>query len=987
MVALGVLALIGATQAQAQAQAQNADKAIKQDATDPNTVVVTGFRESLNSALNIKKNSDGIIDVIKAEDVSKFPDANLAESMQRVPGVSVAQGDGGEGKQITVRGLNAGFTRVRINGIEGTTATGASDINGSTNRGRAFDFSVFAAELFNSLAVRKTAEASVEEGSLGATVDLRTARPFDFKGQTASFGAQGLYNELSHKTQPRVTALYSNRWDTSIGKVGALFSLAYSKRSAVEEGYEAVDILSATVNNGFCSPLGVSPQNPANTPVKGVDAANCGFGVPRTSDPTAWNAVYGRTDNYGGTVANPAPGSGAFAPRIPRYRRSQTDYERTGLTGSFQWRPDRVTEVNLDLMGGKYSNKRYDNYIEGISFGRDMGENGKPQTSIVDAQFDQNGSWTYGKFNGVDVRSEGLLDVYDTLFTQGVLSARRDITDRLSVDVMMGVSDSRLNNPERATVQIDAPNVNGFSWNFPSSHGIPALNFGTDVANPNNFSFGPQDPNGTVHGNFVGRYLRTSNKLRTNEINLNYEVNDNLTLRTGLSGRRNSWFNYEASSGGIPTQALPAGTNLASLTRQISGFGSSLGGSGIPSSWAAIDLDKFLGVYNIECHCSAVALSPYVLSTQTKRQVDEKIDALYLAGDFKFKAWQIPLRGNVGLRGAQTSTTAMQLIKDPSGNLAPRIVDHKYRDWLPAVNLTATLPHDLLLRASAGKTLSRPEYVDLSPSASVSIAGQSVSEGNPTLDPIRADTYDLQAEWYYAKNAMVSVGVFHKNIKTFIQKTSELLPYSELGLSNDYLTSSGCSITGGIPACQVQPDTQVVVSRMVNTPGGPLDGLEFNLQTPFSFLPGFWSNFGSLLNYTHVKSKITYITRVDNPNTPANELLTEQANFIGLSPNAYNLTLYYEDNKFSARVSAAYRSSFIRDVLRDLNGSDHSFADARTTVGVSMSYNLTPQLRLSFEGQNLTDAPLRYGKDTTRNDTLLYVKTGRTFVAGMNYKF
>ena len=126
---------------------------------DPNkldAVVVTGFRASLNSALNLKKNADGIVDVIKAEDVSKFPDANLAESLQRVPGVSLARGDGGEGKQITVRGLNAGFTRVRINGIEAISATGASDINGSTNRSRAFDFSVFAAELFNSLEVRKT---------------------------------------------------------------------------------------------------------------------------------------------------------------------------------------------------------------------------------------------------------------------------------------------------------------------------------------------------------------------------------------------------------------------------------------------------------------------------------------------------------------------------------------------------------------------------------------------------------------------------------------------------------------------------------------------------------------------------------------------------------------------------------------------------------------------------------------------------------------
>ncbi|TFW31370.1 TonB-dependent receptor [Duganella callida] len=981
LITLAVLALAGATQAQAQEQARqnNNDEA-------GTTVIVTGFRESLNNALNIKKNSDGIIDIIKAEDISKFPDANLAESMQRVPGVSVALGDGGEGKQITVRGLNAGFTRVRINGIEGSSATGASDINGSTNRGRAFDFSVFAAELFNSLAVRKTSDASVEEGSLGATVDLRTARPFDFKGETGSIGVQGLYNTISEKTQPRLTGLYTNRWDTPIGKVGALVSVAYAKRSAIEDGYEAVDIVSASVNGGFCSPVGAATQNPANNAVKGVTAQSCGFGVPRSSDPTAYNSVIGRTDNYGGTVANPLPGSGAFHPRIPRYRRSQTDYERLGATGTLQWRPDRETEFNLDLLGGQYKNRRYDNYIEAISFGRDMSENGKGQTSIVDAQFNNNGSWTYGKFNGVDIRSEGLVDVYSTLFKQGVLTAKRDVTDKLTVDAMFGVSSSRLSNPMRATVQIDAPNVNGFSWDF-NRPGVPLLNFGMDVTNPNNFSFGTQAADGTVHGNFVGRYLLTTNQLKTSSVNASYELNDNFTLRAGLSERKNTWFNYEVPSGGIPTQGLPAGVNLSDLTRQISNFGRTLGGGGIPSSWAAIDLDKFLAVYDIECHCSKVPLSEYQLASQTKREVKEKIDAVFFATDFKLNAWGLPLRGNAGVRGADTTTTAMQLIKDPAGALVPRVVEHSYRDWLPAFNVTATLPKDLLVRFSAGKTLSRAEYVDLSPSASINVSNQSVSVGNPTLDPIRADTYDLQAEWYYAKNAMISLGAFHKNIKTFIQRTSELMPYSELGLSNSYLTAGGCSITGGTPACLTQPDTEVTVSRMVNTKGGPLDGFEFNWQLPFTFLPGALSNFGALANYTHVRSKITYITRVDNPKTPANEQLTEVANFVGLSPNAYNATLYYEDRKFSARVSVAHRSGFLRDVLRDQNGSDHSFADPSTTVGFSASYNVTPQLRLSFEAQNLTAEPLRYGKDTERNDTLLYAERGRTYMLGLNYKF
>jgi TonB-dependent receptor len=949
-------------------------------------VVVTGFRASLNSALNLKKNSDGIVDIIKAEDIAKFPDANLAESLQRVPGVSLARGDGGEGKQITVRGLNAGFTRVRINGIEGVAATGASDINGSTNRGRGFDFSVFASELFNSLEVRKTSEAAVEEGSLGATVDLRAARPFDFKGRTASVGVQAFNNSVSDKTQPRLTGLFSDRWDTPYGKVGALVSGAFSKRRAMEEGYEAVELLSASNDGGFCSPLGATPQNPANDAVKGVTATSCGFGVPRTSDPAAYNAVMGRLDNYGGTVASPAAGSGAFAPRIPRYRRSQTDYQRTGLTSAFQWRPSPATELNLDLMYGKFSNKRYDNYIEAISFGRTMAQaNGKPQTSILDAHFNDNGSWDYGKFNGVDIRTEGLLDVYTTKFKQHVLSGSHKLTDTVKLSFLHGVSDSNLNEPMRATVQFDAPNINGFSWDFRNNRNVPSLNFGIDVTNPNNFSFAPQETDGTVHGQFVGRYLDTTNRLKTSEVNLSWEMNDHLTGKVGLSQRTNTWDNLELGSGGNGL-TLPAGVTMASISRQITGFGNGLGGTGVPSSWTAVDLDKFRQVYDIECHCSAVPGSQYSFLTQSNRGVEEKIDALYGMVDFNYDLAGITWRGNVGVRGADTKATSRALI-NVNGVLQPNVGTKKYRDYLPALNLTAQLPKDVFLRFSAGKTLSRPEYVDLTPSATVSQISQSVSLGNPNLDPIRAKTMDLQAEWYYAKNAMVSAGFFHKDISSFIQTVSSRVPYSTLGLPNELLILNGCSYSGGTPACPTLPSTEVVVSQKVNTPGGPLNGMEFNLQTPFSFLPGKWSNFGMLANVTRVNSKITYITRVDNPKTPANEELTKVANFTGLSPRAHNITLYYEDQKFSARVSAAHRSSYLLNVLGDVNGHDYTIVDGSTNIDMSISYNLTPNLRLSFEGQNLTDTPLRYGRDSERNDTLLYVHSGRSFVLGANYKF
>ena len=146
--------------------------------------MVTGsFRGSLEQALQLKKTSSISADTILAEDIGKFPDLNLSESIQRLPGVAL-QRDAGEGREISVRGLGPQFTRVRINGMEALSTTGTSDANGGVNRGRSFDFNVFASDLFNAIPVEKTAQAAVEEGSLGATVDLRTARPFDNHGRT-----------------------------------------------------------------------------------------------------------------------------------------------------------------------------------------------------------------------------------------------------------------------------------------------------------------------------------------------------------------------------------------------------------------------------------------------------------------------------------------------------------------------------------------------------------------------------------------------------------------------------------------------------------------------------------------------------------------------------------------------------------------------------------------------------------------------------------
>jgi TonB-dependent receptor len=221
--------LWAAAPAFAQDAAPASAPASEQEATTVDEIVVTGFRSSLQQALNIKRREAGAVDAIFAEDMADFPDQNLAEAIQRLPGVTIERVNG-QGTTISVRGLGGDFTRTRINGLEAQAASGG-------NRNRSFDFSMFASELFNSIKVRKTQSAEIEEGSLGSTVDLQTGRPLDFanNGFNSALSVQASYNDLSEKTVPRTAGLLS--WSNADKTFGILGSVAYSERAPILESF------------------------------------------------------------------------------------------------------------------------------------------------------------------------------------------------------------------------------------------------------------------------------------------------------------------------------------------------------------------------------------------------------------------------------------------------------------------------------------------------------------------------------------------------------------------------------------------------------------------------------------------------------------------------------------------------------------------------------------------------------------------------------
>src|SRR6186713_1577081 len=219
--------------------AQNADASVPaKDSEDIEEVVVTGFRASLQNSVGAKRENIAFTDSIYAEDIGKFPDLNLAESLQRIPGVQIARDFTGEGTSVAVRGLGKDFTQITLNGAPVETASDSNIDNVSSGRG--LDLVLFPTELFRQLTVNKTPVASRQEGAIAANINLRIARPFDEKGFHINYSAKANYQESSEGWSPRLGVYASNTWDTGIGEFGILGGLAYSNREYRSDGFNTI---------------------------------------------------------------------------------------------------------------------------------------------------------------------------------------------------------------------------------------------------------------------------------------------------------------------------------------------------------------------------------------------------------------------------------------------------------------------------------------------------------------------------------------------------------------------------------------------------------------------------------------------------------------------------------------------------------------------------------------------------------------------------
>lgn len=894
--------------------ALQAGNAMAQDpaATDLDTVNVTGYRASVEKALDIKRGETGVVDAIVAEDIGKFPDSNLAESLQRIPGVVITR-DGGEGRNIAVRGLGPDFTRVRINGLEALSTVGSSDGQGGTNRGRGFDFNVFASDLFSQLIARKTASADVEEGSLGATVDLRTARPFDYDGLTIVSNVQAGYNDASQSAMPRFAGLISNTW--ADGKFGALLSVAYSERETVEEGTGTVRWAGGTTNGGF---------NPASQYTEAL-----------------------RSDVY--------------APRFPRYTLMEHDQKRVGVTGALQFKPSDRTTFSLDALYSKIDAKRDEKYIEANGLSK-SGTDGKREIIVRNGEV-RNGALVYAELDNVDIRAENRHDEWATEFYQVSLDGEHKLTDDITITGKVGTSRSKHDNPIQATVMMDKLNVQGYSYDYRGNANKPVFNYGID----------PTDPNGWTLSTIRLRQNYVTNDFDNGQLEFSWVMGPSFTLEGGIQAKNFAFDSMERRRVGNEATSLPFfanGTRIVPVN--MTHLASLQGMSGSPGKWVVPSFDGIANEFDILSGEGIYALADYAASI---RSVQEQDRGAWLMGRFGFDVGSIPVSGNLGARYVQTKQTSTG-VATASGTPVTATVTREYNDFLPSLNLVAEITPDFLVRFGAAKVMSRPGLGSLTPGVTVNVSGsaKTVSGGNPLLDPIRARTADLGFEWYFNEGAMLGVGLFYKDIESFIQNTRETRPYSSSGLPASLLDNLNASV-----------GDDFVFSTPVNTPGGDLTGVEFNYTQPFTFLPGNWSNLGMQLNYTYVESKIQYVTSAG--------VAAQKTDLTGLSKNSWNATLFYEGESWSARVSATNRDDYLIQVPGTEAGFDSAGLGVHgqsgtTFVDASIRYRISDQLELSLEGANLTnEAQESWVANPSVSLPLEYSETGRQYTLGLRYKF
>ncbi|HEY1605006.1 MAG TPA: TonB-dependent receptor [Allosphingosinicella sp.] len=1003
-------------------------------ASSDNEIVVTGYRGSLTRSINAKRDSVGFTDSIFAEEIGKFPDTNIAETFNRVPGVIITRETTGEGLEVSIRGLGTSFTRVLLNNAPVDIAsTGRTD---SQNTNREVDLNLFPTELFTRLTVNKSPLPEMLEGGAAGIVNMRSARPFDNPGMHFTYSLSGTKNSLASKWGYRGSALASYTNDS--GTFGVLIGAAGARNQTRTTGYETIGWTNPNLTGAQCG-----------TPCNATGGGN--WTIPSTVPANAGNGlVAGTTIDQAFLLAH-NPGltiqqiDNAIIPRLSRPSDEFGTRDRYTGIFSLEWRPSDSLHFYLDSMAGRLKNN-----LQRI----DMDWVGRNGAAIPLDMKVSDPSCTTGCLvtSATYANSQFFLEyrpfIETTTFWGVNPGLDAQFGEKWKFDIQGNWTESRFHR-ESPSVLVITPPSSGVTVNYlnDGSSLFPQVTSNVDLNNPANFGWN----GGRV--NIQDEKRRTETRglrgdLTWGDDRFNVKVGaayDDVMRRIFAYDNSQAWQN--AVCGDNPSVFLPGpntqppcqGLDVAGAappgypTYPALGTGFTAGqtgpvtyaGSLIPQSQLAnflmpgpdgfitVDWNKFKSASDYDAFHNAEPLAGSSNTGASGGLVREKTLGAYaeLNGDTPIGPNR--LRWDVGVRWVRTLQTigGYVSVADPrnigtdpdgpgpllppvcpapsgtrDGSCFPNVLNfvqtkNDYDNWLPSATAAYNIGHDIIVRAAVSRTMTRPNPNAMLPGLNFSSPSADVgSVGNPALQPFISENYDLGFEFYPGHEGLIGVAAFRKLLTGFTVTGSTTVPFSALsafGVTFDTLTPTqqvAINSRGG------PNNASVVLQEQVNASGKlTVDGLEVTWIQPLDFIFGRW------IKGLGFNSNLTIIDQNGRGAAPA--VAT------GVPPYTYNITAYYENHGMSLRLSTTfYKANPAATApqngitLAGLFNNNYQQWDFSSVFNLHKMFGWHVPLELTFDVVNLTMAKQRQYFQFP-GAAFTYYNGGRTIMAGFRGTF
>jgi len=829
---------------QARAQSENS----KEEATELDAITVTGIRGSLQRSLDSKRMSESLVEVITAEDVGKMPDKNIADSLQRVPGVNISSASATEGgfdenDRVSMRGTSPSLTQTLING-HFVSSGDWFVLNQTGSVGRSVSYSLLPSELVGEIVVYKTAQASQVEGGVVGSVDIQTRRPLDFSKDLSLEASLGtVYSDLPDDYAPQLSALLN--WKNANGNFGVMVQGFSEERHLRRDGQEMLGYEQIAAG----SPIALSNPDLANV----------------------WYPVL--------------IGSAFF----------EQERQRTGGLVTFDLRPSDDLSFDLTAFTSKLDADNYNRNLlmwNSRILGQGQGQAPLPgyvvrDGTLVQAQFAPQAGSVYGVYDQISRPGSGSSSRFVNL------NGRFRASDALNFEAKVGQSRGRGNTPTQDVAEWDMGIGSGASFRLNGLGGAADWGLGNwDTGSPSNtpldWIFGAQNVHvrdestwAQLDGNFAFDSATFS------QLRFGVRWNDAEREAFGAIGQgpacsNGAAFNWDPATFNCPdpsTSPFNPANFPQGFTRFPADYGRGYGGNFPRNIWQYSP--QQLAEFNRRFTTRDPVSRAY---WQGDYGLEESTQAAYLQLDFGGDGWS----GDVGLRYVRTQTeiltnvavdasTPGAITSSAFGPYLPVLNKKDYNDLLPSANLRVEVGEDSLLRFAASRTMGRPDYSALAgpislsqpPNLNAPGAEGSGSGSNPFLDPVRSNNLDIAYEWYYAPRALLSAAVYYMDLTSYItqgQVRREFMSFNQ------------------------QNPQGILIPYVLNVPvnsSGSVKGVELAWQQPLG------DYFGLFTNYTYADGEED-----------------GGADLVGTSKNTYNLGVFFENERFNVRVNYNYRSSF-----------------------------------------------------------------------------